>query len=36
MVGTTKFDWSRVPDDKLRIVEETLRLGQREVIVIED
>jgi hypothetical protein len=30
-----RFDWSRVPDDKLAIVEETLRLAQREDIVID-
>ena len=33
--GSGAFDWDRIPDDKLRVVEETLRLAQRDGIVID-
>jgi two-component system OmpR family response regulator len=33
--GAAAFDWDRIPDDKLRVVEETLRLAQRDGIVID-
>jgi hypothetical protein len=29
------FDWDKVPNDKLRMVEETLRLAQRDGVVID-
>ena len=34
-VTSDAFDWDRIPEHKLRMVEETLRLAQRDGIVIE-
>ncbi len=33
--GTGRWDWSRIPDDKLKLVDEVLRIAQTDGVVID-
>ncbi len=33
--GFGRFDWSRIPDDKLKLVDEVLRIAQTDGVVID-